>query len=186
MSVEQNTGTGVATIRQCAPADQTTILRIINAAAEAYRGVIPADRWHDPYMSEVALADEIADGVLFSCYVLDGDLVGVMGMQRRHNVDLIRHAYVLPAFQGRGIGAVLLAELCEHGARPIFIGTWRAAEWAIRFYQRHGFAFVNNEDIAPLLQTYWKVPQRQIATSVVLAKPPLTKESAASLLAAAT
>jgi GNAT superfamily N-acetyltransferase len=172
-------------IRRCGATDTTEILAIINSAAEAYRGVIPADRWHEPYMSSDDLASELADGVTFSGCETDDRLIGVMGMQRRHNVDLIRHAYVLPEWQGHGFGARLLAHLCRHAERRILVGTWATADWAIRFYERHGFARVGDDDIAPLLRTYWTVPERQIATSVVLALPPLRSDAAEQLKTAA-
>jgi GNAT superfamily N-acetyltransferase len=171
------------TIRWCRPDDHGDMLAIINAAAEAYRGVIPDDRWHEPYMPADELASEMADGVVFSICVTCGRVVGVMGVQRRYNVDLIRHAYVLPEWQGRGIGSILLEHLRRGAERPILIGTWRAAEWAIRFYERHGFARVSDDVAAPLLRTYWNVPERQIATSVVLASPPLIDEAASRLRA---
>lgn len=170
-------------IRPCGPADHGDVLIIINAAAEAYRGVIPSDRWHEPYMSLRELTSEIVDGVVFSAYTSGRRVVGVMGVQRRYNVDLIRHAYVAPDWQGRGIGASLLAHLCRRAEMPILIGTWRAAEWAIRFYERHGFASVSESDVASLLRTYWNVPERQVATSVVLASPPLSHEAASQLIA---
>ncbi len=172
-------------IRPCNPADSADILAIINAAAQAYRGAIPADRWHDPYMPAGELASELADGVIFSGLTADDRLIGVMGVQRRHNVDLIRHAYVLPEWQGRGVGSRLLAHLCDNAGRPVLIGTWRAAEWAIRFYERSGFRRVDDDDAARLLRTYWNVPDRQIATSVVLASVPLSGEAVRSLIAEA-
>lgn len=171
------------TIRRCDPADLAELLAIINAAAEAYRGVIPADRWHHPYMSSDALLSELADGVMFSGCIVQGRLIGVMGVQSRHNVDLIRHAYVRPEWQGHGIGAVLLEHFSKGAGRPILIGTWKAADWAIRFYERHGFARVSDADIAPLLGTYWNIPERQIATSVVLASPALSGDAARNLIA---
>lgn len=182
MMEQDQTGNG---IRECGPTDADDMLAIINAAAEAYRGVIPADRWHDPYMSDDELATEMADGVTFSGYEANGRLVGVMGVQRRHNVDLVRHAYVLPRWQGHGIGARLLRHLCGNAERPILIGTWAAADWAIRFYERHGFVRVARDDIAPLLWTYWNVPDRQVATSIVLASPPLVADAAHQLIAGA-
>ena len=180
MMEQDVTGNG---IRVCGTADTDAMLAIVNAAAEAYRGVIPPDRWHEPYMPANELVSEIADGVTFSGYEADGRLVGVMGVQRRRNVDLVRHAYVLPEWQGHGIGARLLRHLCGNAERPILIGTWSAADWAIRFYERHGFARVADEDIAPLLRTYWNVPDRQVATSVVLASPPLVDDAAHRLIA---
>lgn len=172
-------------IRHCGMADSAEMLAIINAAAEAYRGVIPPDRWHEPYMAGEELAAELTDGVTFSGYVVHDRLIGVMGVQRRHNVDLIRHAYVLPEWQGHGTGSRLLRHLCRAAERPILIGTWAAADWAIRFYERHGFARVSDNDIAPLLRTYWNVPDRQIATSVVLASPPIVDGAAEQLIAGA-
>ena len=172
-------------IRRCGQADTHDMLAIINAAAEAYRGVIPPDRWHDPYMPVGELAAEMADGVTFSGYEADGRLVGVMGVQHRRNVDLVRHAYVLPRWQGHGVGTGLLQHLCDNAERPILIGTWAAADWAIRFYDHHGFARASDDDIAPLLRTYWNVPDRQIATSVVLASPVLVGDAAHQLIAGA-
>jgi GNAT superfamily N-acetyltransferase len=156
-------------IRPCDESDVPAILQIINASAEAYRGVIPADRWHEPYMPLEELRSEMAAGVVFTGYAPEGELVGVMGIQHVKNVRLIRHAYVLPAWQGHGIGSKLLANLRSGDEGPVLIGTWRAASWAIKFYQRHGFALVPDEAIAPLLNAYWNVPDRQVETSVVLA-----------------
>ncbi|TCM04706.1 GNAT family N-acetyltransferase [Sphingomonas sp. PP-CC-3G-468] len=173
-------------IRRCGASDADAILAIINAAAEAYRGVIPPDRWHEPYMPASELASEMADGVAFSGYETGGRLVGVMGTQRRSNVDLVRHAYVLPEWQSHGIATRLLQHLCGDAHRPILIGTWAAADWAVRFYERHGFARVGDDDIASLLRTYWNVPERQVATSVVLALPPLVDDAARWLIAGAT
>lgn len=170
-------------IRQCSADERTDMLSIINAAAEAYRGVIPPDRWHEPYMPVDELAAELADGVEFSGYLVKDRLIGVMGVQARENVDLIRHAYVLPEWQGQGIGSRLLRHLCHDATRPILIGTWAAADWAIRFYERHGFARVEEASVAPLLTTYWNVPERQIATSVVLSSPPLSQDGAGRLIA---
>jgi GNAT superfamily N-acetyltransferase len=163
----------MATIRECRDAEQETILEIINVAARAYRGVIPPDRWHEPYMASAELDSEITAGVAFWGFESDGVLLGVMGIQRVGDIDLIRHAYVLPARQRLGIGAALLAHLRSLSARRMLVGTWAAADWAIRFYQRHGFELAAPEQIAPLLRTYWTIPDRQIETSVVLANPPL-------------
>ena len=163
----------MATIRPCRDDERPTILAIMNAAAEAYRGVIPADRWHEPYMPARDLDTEIADGVVFWGYEADGTLLGIMGIQAMDDVDLIRHAYVAPGTQRRGIGGALLDHLMREASRRVLVGTWAAAEWAIRFYRRHGFEPVPGERIAPLLHTYWKIPERQIETSVVLARPPL-------------
>jgi GNAT superfamily N-acetyltransferase len=162
-------------IRLCRDDDRDTMLAIINAAAEAYRGVIPADRWHDPYMPADELDDQIAAGVTFWGQEADGVpddvLVGVMGLQSVRDVDLIRHAYVLPGSQGRGVGGALLQHMRRASTRPMLVGTWAAATWAIRFYQRHGFVLVSPERKSVLLKTYWNIPDRQIETSVVLANP---------------
>jgi len=160
-------------IRRCTDEDVPAILAIVNAAAEAYRGVIPADRWREPYMERRELEAEIADGVAFWGYEADGALVGVMGIQPLEGVDLIRHAYVAPSQQGRGVDGALIAHLQRLTDRQALVGTWAAAEWAIRFYRRHGFEQVTPEQKTVLLQTYWTIPERQIETSVVLAKPPL-------------
>jgi GNAT superfamily N-acetyltransferase len=140
----------------------------VNAAAEAYRGVIPADRWHEPYMPAEELDAELAAGVAFWGYEAGCELLGIMGIQPVRDVDLIRHAYVLPGSQGGGIGSALLERLTESTARPLLVGTWAAAEWAIRFYRRHGFELVSPERKAELLKQYWTIPERQIETSVVL------------------
>jgi GNAT superfamily N-acetyltransferase len=163
----------VGGIRPCRDDERAAILEIVNAAAEAYRGAIPADRWHEPYMDARELDAEIAAGVAFWGYELDGELVGVMGVQPVRDVDLIRHAYVRPESQGRGVGGELLEQLRAASARPMLVGTWAAAEWAIRFYRRHGFELVPRDRTAELLRTYWTIPEEQVATSVVLARPPL-------------
>jgi GNAT superfamily N-acetyltransferase len=162
----------MAAIRPCGAEESAAVLAIVNAAAESYRGAIPADRWHDPYMDEHELAGEIAAGVVFWGYEQDGALIGVMGIQRTGDVDLIRHAYVLPGEQGRGVGRELLMHLRGLSAHRVLVGTWAAAEWAIRFYRRNGFEQVSPERTAELLRTYWSIPERQIETSVVLADPP--------------
>ena len=158
-------------VRLCRDDEQPAMLRIINAAAQRYHGVIPDDCWHEPYMAAASLTGEIAAGVTFSGVELDGTLVGVMGRQEVLDVDLIRHAYVAPEAQGRGVGGLLLAELCASTARPILVGTWAAATWAIGFYQRHGFRLVPDDEIPALLRRYWTISDRQIETSVVLRKP---------------
>ena len=159
----------MASIRLCRPGERAAIAGIINAAAEAYRGIIPADRWHDPYMPSDELDHEIAAGVTFWCHAEDGALTGVMGLQPVRDFELIRHAYVLPARQRDGVGGRLLRHLRDTSTRPMLVGTWAAAEWAIRFYERHGFELVPPERKNVLLTTYWNIPERQIETSVVLA-----------------
>lgn len=159
-------------IRPC-DLDRASILQIVNAAAEAYRGVIPADRWQEPYMPANDLDHEVSEGVTFWGYEADGALVGVMGIQRVRDVELIRHAYVLPGSQRHGVGGALLEHLLHLRKQRMLVGTWGAAEWAIRFYRRHGFEPVVPERTAALLRTYWTIPERQVETSVVLANPPL-------------
>jgi GNAT superfamily N-acetyltransferase len=163
----------VGRIRPCRDDERDAILAIINAAAEAYRGVIPADRWHEPYMETRELEREISAGVRFWGYEADGELLGAMGVQSVRDVDLIRHAYVRPDSQRRGIGAALLRHLRGSSTRRMLVGTWAAAEWAIRFYRAHGFELVSPERATALLEEYWTIPDRQIETSVVLAHPPL-------------
>ena len=159
--------------RPCRDDERDEILAIVNAAAEAYRGVIPADRWHEPYMDAAELDREIAAGVAFWGYEVDAELTGVMGIQPVGDVDLIRHAYVVPGRQRGGVGGALLAHIRGLSDRPMLVGTWAAAGWAIRFYERHGFELVSPERKTALLQTYWDIPERQIETSVVLADPRL-------------
>ena len=144
------------------------MLAIVNAAAMAYRGVIPEDCWHEPYMSMEDLRAAVSTGVKFWGYEMDGELVGVMGIQPVRDVDLIRHAYVLPEHQRAGIGKTLLAHLKKLSARRVLVGTWTDATWAVRFYQRHGFKLLPRERIEELLKTYWCISERQIETSVVL------------------
>ena len=156
-------------IRDCADADFEAIYEIINDAAQAYRGIIPPDRWHEPYMPREELREEISDGVAFVGYEKDGELAGVMGTQEVQDVILIRHAYVRTAQRGRGIGGALLARIMDEANRPVLIGTWADAVWAVRFYERHGFQLVSAAEKDRLLRKYWNVPSRQIETSVVLA-----------------
>jgi GNAT superfamily N-acetyltransferase len=144
------------------------MLGIINAAAQAYRGAIPADCWHEPYMSAVELDAEIRAGVEFWGYEKEGVLVGIMGAQSVRDVELIRHAYVRPASQGHGVGAALIGHLQALSTRPMLVGTWAAATWAIRFYERHGFRLLEPQVTRSLLSTYWRISERQIETSVVL------------------
>ncbi len=166
-------------IRPCRDIDFEAIYSIINDAAEAYRGVIPADCWHVPYMSREELRQEIKSGVCFWGYDEGGELVGVMGIQDVQDVTLIRHAYVRTTNRNGGIGGKLLGELRNLTTRPILIGTWTAATWAVRFYEKHGFSMVTPEEKNRLLKTYWSIPERQIETSVVLAEGKWFKDSAA-------
>jgi GNAT superfamily N-acetyltransferase len=155
-------------IRPCTDADTAVVGSIINEAARAYQGVIPADCWHEPYMPECELLAEIAAGVHFWGWENSGSLTGVMGSQRVYDATLIRHAYVLTAHQGRGIGGALLTALISQTSGQLLVGTWSAAQWAIRFYQRHGFRLVPTEEKDRLASTYWKISQRQRETSAVL------------------
>lgn len=156
-------------IRPCIPADLDTLYIVINDGASAFDGVIPSDCFHTPYMSREELAREIAQGVSFWSFEQDGAISGIMGIQDVKDVTLIRHAYVRTASQGQGIGAKLLTHLRQLTVRPILIGAWADALWAIHFYQRHGFQVVSQSEKERLLRTYWTVSPRQIETSVVLA-----------------
>src|SRR2546425_6511461 len=156
-------------IRKSVEADSAAMLTIVNAAAQAYRGVIPADRWHEPYMPTDELEKEISDGVVFWVAEQEGRLSGVMGIQDKGDVALVRHAYVAPNIQRSGVGTKLLRHVEGFADKPILIGTWASASWAIEFYRRNGFTVVPNSDKDRLLRTYWSIPARQIETSVVLA-----------------
>ena len=156
-------------IRRCGPDDFDTILAVINDAARAYRSVIPEDRYLDPYMSAPELRHEIEDGVRFRGATRDGELIAVMGIQDVEDVTLIRHAYVRTAHRRQGIGGRLLTHLQSSLSRPLLVGTWAAADWAIQFYRRHGFRPVADDQAPILLRRYWSVPERQIETSIVLA-----------------
>jgi len=157
------------TIRIAAPADFDAIFAIVNSAAQAYRGVIPADRWHEPYMPRAELDREIAQGVEFWVAEERGKLQGVMGIQDRGDVALVRHAYVSPGLQRGGIGTMLLRHVLGLTAKPVLIGTWADAKWAIDFYRRNGFTVVSKTQKNALLAKYWSIPARQVETSVVLA-----------------
>lgn len=158
-------------IRDCNDSDFDAILTIINDAADAYRGIIPADRWTEPYMAADELRGEIGHGVTFSGFEEAGGLVGVMGAQNVADVALIRHAYVRGVRQGNGIGGELLRHLMARTERPLLIGTWAAARWAIRFYEKHGFSLIEGREKDRVLRLYWSIPERQVETSVVLADP---------------
>ena len=159
------------TIAPCAAADLPAVFEIINESALAYKGVIPADRWHEPYMSMAELKSEIAKGVRFYCCKLDGRIAGVMGIQDVKDVTLIRHAYVRTKERRHGIGRTLLEHLNQLSSRPVLIGTWKAASWAVRFYEKNGFTLVSDEEKNRLLRIYWTIPDRQVEESVVLVSP---------------
>lgn len=158
-------------IRRCEERDFELIWGVICDGAQAYKGIIPADCWTEPYMSREELRHQIDDGVIFWGYEQTGTLIGVMGLQPLEGVTLIRHAYVRTSSQKQGIGARLLSHLRELANGPVLIGTWADAVWAIRFYERHGFRMVDSKEKDQLLRRYWTVPERQIETSVVLADP---------------
>jgi N-acetylglutamate synthase-like GNAT family acetyltransferase len=155
-------------IRKGADEDFEEIFNIINDAAIAYKGVIPPDRWHEPYMTKEELKAQIEDGVRFSCYVDNDEIIGVMGIQDKTDVELIRHAYVRTKHRNQGIGTLLIRELIKDSTKPILVGTWKAANWAISFYEKHGFCLVDEEEKNRLLKKYWAIPDRQVETSVVL------------------
>ena len=156
-------------IRRCYESDLNAVFEIINDGAQAYKGSIPDDRWHEPYMPMEELKEEMEKGVLFWGLERDGQLLGVMGLQDRGDVGLIRHAYVRTRAQGMGVGTRLLQHLENSSELPILVGTWAAASWAISFYERNGYARVPEEKKNRLLRTYWTIPERQVETSVVLA-----------------
>lgn len=157
-------------IRPCTAADLPQMFAIINDAAQAYKGIIPADRWHEPYMPMEELKAQIADGIAFSGCESDGKLVGVMGVQDKADVTLIRHAYVSTRERRKGIGEKLLKHLEATTSKPVLIGTWAAAAWAIRFYEKNGYRVQSRAETERLLRKYWTIPDRQIETSVVLAR----------------
>jgi N-acetylglutamate synthase-like GNAT family acetyltransferase len=158
-----------AHLRASTAEDFAAMLAIVNDGAQAYRGVIPADRWHEPYMPADELAKEIAAGIVFWVAEQEGRVLGVMGMQDKADVALVRHAYVATATQRSGVGTKLLRHVQGLTGKPILIGTWATASWAIDFYRRNGFTVVSNSDKDKLLRKYWSIPVRQIETSVVLA-----------------
>ena len=156
-------------IRKLVFTDFNDILRVVNEAAEVYKGVIPADRWKEPYMPAEELREEISAGVKFYGYEKDGKVIGVMGIQKVRDVTLLRHAYVLTRHQRNGVGAQLLKYLLKLAkTSAILVGTWEAAWWAIRFYEKHGFRLTSREETNRLLKEYWNIPERQVETSVVL------------------
>ncbi len=157
-------------IRECNDSDFGRICKIINDAARAYKGHIPSDRWKEPYMTEKELRHEMDDGVIFWGYEDNGEIAGVMGIQDVQHVTLIRHSYVLTVQRNKGIGGKLISHLRKMTNRPVLIGTWRDAVWAIRFYEKHGFRLVTENEKVRLLRKYWSIPDRQVETSVVLAE----------------
>ncbi len=159
----------MTTIRPSEPADVEGMFDVVNAAAVAYKGVIPADRWHEPYMPRDELQHEIEAGVAFWVAEEDGRLLGIMGIQDRGDVALVRHAYVAPNLQRKGVGTMLLHHVQALVNKPVLIGTWADASWAIAFYRRNGFLLVPDEIKNALLRKYWSIPARQVETSVVLA-----------------
>ena len=156
-------------IRKCTDNDFESIYEIINEAARVYKGAIPEDRWHEPYMPREELKDEIRDGVEFWGIERDRQLVGVMGIQDRGDVTLIRHSYVRASAQKKGIGTELLQHLEQLTDKPVLIGTWADASWAISFYTKNGYTLLSKAETVELLQKYWSIPERQVDTSVVLA-----------------
>ena len=157
-------------ISPCKDGEFDAIWEIVNDAAQVYKGVIPADRWEEPYMPREKLRHEMESGVSFWGYEEDSELVGVMGIQHVQDVTLIRHAYVRTGRHNQGIGGQLLSRLRKQTSRPTLVGTWKDATWAIRFYQKHGFQLVSPErEKNRLLAQYWAIPERQVETSVVLA-----------------
>lgn len=161
-------------IRLCKHSEFQAMFTIINAAVTAYKGTIPDDRWKEPYMAKDELSHEIAAGVVFWCLEKTGAVLGIMGIQDVKDVTLIRHAYTHPACQRQGIGSRLLMHLTTLTKRPLLIGTWAEADWAIRFYQKHGFTPVTGSEKDILLRKYWNIPERQVETSVVLSNIPVT------------
>jgi len=156
-------------IKKCQESDASAICEIVNDAAKAYKGVIPEDRWKEPYMPLEELKHEIDEGVIFWGFEEQG-LQGVMGIQQVEDVTLIRHAYVKSVKRNTGIGTRLLKHLEEKIDGPILIGTWKDAVWAIKFYEKNGYSLVAEEEKNILLKKYWSIPQRQVETSVVLQK----------------
>ena len=162
-------------IRLCRPSDFPAMLAIINSAAHAYKETIPDDRWQEPYMPEEELAKELEADVVFWCWEKDRAIFGIMGIQNVKDVTLIRHAYTHPTCQRQGIGSKLLIHLAARTKRPLLMGTWADAKWAVRFYENHGFTMVSEAEKNILLRKYWCIPERQVETSVVLSNAPVKK-----------
>jgi N-acetylglutamate synthase-like GNAT family acetyltransferase len=158
-------------IQKCVSENFREVFEVINDGASAYKGIIPQDRWHEPYMTEEELLAQVNQGVEFWVYTDNNRITGVMGMQAKEDVTLIRHAYVRTPDRNKGIGSRLLTHLLAMTHAPVLIGTWAAAHWAIDFYKKHGFRLLPGEEKDRLLRKYWNIPDRQIETSVVLAGP---------------
>jgi GNAT superfamily N-acetyltransferase len=156
-------------IRKCTEADLSALYEAINDAAQAYKGIIPQDRWHEPYMPMEELKSEIAAGVRFWGWESDGQLIGVMGVQDKGEVELIRHAYVKTTKRKQGIGTELLRHIEKLTSKPVLLGTWTDAAWAIAFYEKNGYRRLSRRETGRLLRKYWSIPERQVETSVVLA-----------------
>ena len=149
--------------------DSSKILYVINDAAVRYKGIIPDNCWHEPYMSEQELVDEFTDGVRMFGYNRNNKLIGVIGIQEIKDVILIRHAYTLTSYQGKGIGSALLKYLLKRNQNSrLLVGTWQNARWAIRFYEKFDFILHAKKQSTQLLKKYWKIPLKQIKNSVVL------------------
>ena len=156
-------------INEYTKSDISKILRVINDAAIRYKNVIPDDCWHEPYMSERELVDEFKDGVRMFGYLHNNKLIGVIGFQEIKDVVLIRHAYTLTTYQGKGTGSALLEYLLNKNQNSrLLVGTWKNAKWAIRFYEKFGFILHTKEETILLLKKYWNIPSKQIENSVVL------------------
>jgi len=156
-------------VRRLGPEDAGNILRVVNDSAEAYRGVIPKEAWKEPYMDLTELSRDINDGVSMWGAEENGVICGVMGIQEKGDVTLIRHAYVASGFRRTGIGGRLLAQLMAIAGNPVLVGTWASALWAADFYEKHGFTLQSAERSAFLLSRYWEIPERQASASIVLA-----------------
>ena len=149
--------------------DISKILHVINDASIIYKGIIPDNCWHEPYMSEQELIDEFGYGVLIFGYHYNNKLIGVIGIQDLKDVVLIRHAYTLTSYQCKGTGSALLEYLLKKNQNSrLLVGTWRNATWATRFYEKFGFILHAKDQSTLLLKKYWKIPSNQIKNSVVL------------------
>ena len=158
-------------ISEYTKSDSSKIICVINDAAVRYKDIIPDNCWHEPYMLEKKLVDEFGDGVRMFGYHNNNKLIGVIGIQKIKDVILIRHAYTLTPYQGKGVGSALLEYLLKKNQNSrLLVGTWRNATWATRFYEKFGFILHTKEQATLLLKKYWKIPLKQIKNSVVLEK----------------